>query len=157
MTNIWTRFMDMYSGGGNKEKWSIILIQAPENEAKTIFYNRFGHNPGRVSCTCCGEDYSISYGTLEEITAYDRGCRSIRKKGCNRYDPLPKGISWYLEPGENPPNGYEVDDIWSNNKKGGITVEEYLKKESVLVIYEEDIKPEERVGSIPEQGYTWID
>jgi len=52
--------MDMHSGGDLKEKWQYIYIEAPEEEAKVIFYNRFGHNPNRVTCTCCGKDYSIS-------------------------------------------------------------------------------------------------
>jgi hypothetical protein len=72
---MFTRFMDMHSGGGTKEPpYEYIYIEAPEAEAKVIFYNRFGHNPERVTCTCCGEDYSIdSYETLEDATAYD--CR----------------------------------------------------------------------------------
>ena len=71
----WTRFMDMHSGGGTKEgDCEYIYIEAPEEEAKIIFYNRFGHNPERVSCTCCGDDYSISEKkSLEESTAFDRG------------------------------------------------------------------------------------
>lgn len=55
----WTRFFDMSSGGGSKEPHEVILIEAPEDEAKVIFYNRFGHNPERISCACCGVDYSI--------------------------------------------------------------------------------------------------
>jgi hypothetical protein len=70
----WTQFWDMHSGGGTKEEWSQIYIEAPEEEAVSVFYSMFGHNPHRVSCTCCGPDYSISeYETLEEASAYDRG------------------------------------------------------------------------------------
>jgi hypothetical protein len=69
----WTHFWDMYSGGGKKEPWSHIYIEAPEEEAKVIFYNRFGHSPERVSCTCCGGDYSITeYKTLAQATEYHR-------------------------------------------------------------------------------------
>ena len=70
----WTHFWDMHSGGGCKEApYEHIFIEAPLEEAVRIFYNRFGHNPYRVSCTCCGEDYSVSeYDTLEEATAYHR-------------------------------------------------------------------------------------
>lgn len=77
----WTRFMDMHSGGSTKvviRKQAIeyIYIEAPENEARVIFYNRFGHNPSRVTCTCCGEDYSVSEEqTLELATAFERGCK----------------------------------------------------------------------------------
>ena len=45
---MWTHFWDMHSGGGQKEKFGHCYIEAPENEAKVIFYNRFGHNPERV-------------------------------------------------------------------------------------------------------------
>ena len=74
----WTTFWGMHSGGGLKEPYHYIFIEAPEEEAKIIFYNRFGHSPDRVSCTCCGADYSISESkTLAEATAGHRGCKSI--------------------------------------------------------------------------------
>lgn len=76
---MWTRFMDMNSGGGSKEEWEYIYIEAPEDEAKVIFYNRFGHNPERVTCTCCGRDYSID--SEEKIvdlqSAYEAGCVTL--------------------------------------------------------------------------------
>lgn len=64
---MWTEFMDMHSGGGTKEEpYEYIFIEAPREEAIIIFYNRFGHNPERVTCTCCGDDYSITeYETLK--------------------------------------------------------------------------------------------
>lgn len=69
----WTQFWDMSSGGGQKEPWHYIYIEAPEDEAKRVFFAKFGHDPQRVSCTCCGEDYSISESeTLEEATEYHR-------------------------------------------------------------------------------------
>lgn len=70
----WTLFWDMHSGGGTKEEpYDKIYIEAPAAEARVIFYNRFGHNPERVSCTCCGEDYSIyEEPTLEEASDYHR-------------------------------------------------------------------------------------
>ncbi len=69
----WTQFFDMHSGGGNKEKWENIYIQAPKSHAKIIFNNRFGHDPDRITCECCGEDYSITeYKTLEDAVKYQR-------------------------------------------------------------------------------------
>lgn len=69
----WTHFWDMHSGGGTKETYDQIFIEAPEDEAVSVFYSKFGHSPNRVSCTCCGEDYSISeYESLEAATAYHR-------------------------------------------------------------------------------------
>ena len=90
---MWTRFMDMNSGGGNKEQWSYIFIEAPEKQAKIIFYNRFGHNPERVSCTCCGDDYSISESeSIEQVTAYDRGCEFDSKQ--EKYIERSMGNTW---------------------------------------------------------------
>lgn len=78
---MWTHFWDMCSGGGRKLKWDHIFIEAPRDEAELIFQNRFGRNPNRVTCTCCGPDYSIYDGEdLEEMTAF------YRKK--HRGDPL---------------------------------------------------------------------
>jgi hypothetical protein len=31
-----TKFMDMYSGGRQKERWAYIYIEAPEDKAKII-------------------------------------------------------------------------------------------------------------------------
>ena len=132
---MWTKFMDMHSGGGLKEKWQYIYIEAPEEEAKVIFYNRFGHNPNRVTCTCCGKDYSINeFKTLKDATAYERGCRWDTKT--HKY--------------------IEEQNTHSYSKKH-ITLDEYKKAKDVLFIYKGDIKPEEREGNLPVQRYVWID
>lgn len=133
-TSKWTQFMDMNSGGGKKEKWAYIYIEAPEDEAETIFYNRFGHNPHRVSCTCCGSDYAITESdSLEKATAYERNCR---------YDGDKKD---YVE---------EPDTRYSYKKY--MTLAEYKGKADALFIYAKDIKPEERKGKVPTEGYVWI-
>ena len=136
MKTKWTQFMDMASGGGTKEKnYSYIYIEAPEQEAKVIFYNRFGHSPDRVSCTCCGSDYSITESdSLEEATAYNRGCAYSEK--------LKK---WVDEP-----------DTEKYAKKY-LTLPQYIKDEgdSILIVRADDIKASERVGEVPEQGYVW--
>lgn len=77
---MWTSFWDMHSGGGCKEPpFELIFIEASQKEAEIIFYNRFGHNPNRVSCTCCGHDYSIDEEpTLEKSASYH-----IKSKGLN--------------------------------------------------------------------------
>lgn len=117
----WTHFYDMHSGGGRKEgPYEHIFIESSEDEAITIFYNRFGHNPRRVSCTCCGEDYSISQSDTLHAATY---CE--RTKGLFG---VPKGM----------------------------TVEEYGDREEVLYIPESDIKPEEREGDVPTQGYVYL-
>jgi hypothetical protein len=106
--------MDMHSGGGCKESpYEYIYIEADKNTASIIFYNRFGHNPNRVTCTCCGEDYSISsHEDLLELTEYN--CR-------------------------------------------GISLEEYKQEKDVLFVSVNEIKPKERQGEVPEQGYVWQD
>lgn len=72
---MFTRFMDMHSGGSQKEKFAYCYIEAPEDVARVVFHNRFGHDPENVTCSCCGDDYSIAESeTLEEATAYERNC-----------------------------------------------------------------------------------
>jgi len=133
---MWTQFWDMHSGGGGKEQWTQIFIEASKDEAKVIFYNRFGHNPDRVTCTCCGSDYSITeYETLEQATAYHRGCKFSDEE--NKYI-------------EEPDDSKYVTHQY-------MTLENFLKEKYVLAIFSSEIKPEEQVGDIPEQGYVWID
>ncbi len=90
---MWTRFFDMASGGKEKEDYHSIYIEASKETAKSIFMQRFGHDPDRITCFCCGNDYSITEGTLEDLTACDRGCEWFRGKDGNyRHDP-DSGIS----------------------------------------------------------------
>lgn len=65
--STWTQFFDLCSGGSEKERWGIIYIEAPEDEARVIFYNRFGHSPDRVTCACCGSDYSVYEVPEDEV------------------------------------------------------------------------------------------
>lgn len=143
----WTHFMDMHSGGGAKEKYEHILIEAPEEEARVIFYNRFGHSPDRVTCTCCGEDYSVSESaSLEHATGYDRNCEWDKAKG--KYVEEQKKSSMEIRRAYNTPD---------SNKWGlYMTLKEYLASGAALVIYDKDIKPEERRGEVPTEGYVWI-
>lgn len=141
----WTRFGDMNSGGGRKEDFAILYIEAPEAEAKVIFYKRFGHNPERVSCTCCGQDYTVEESeTLSEATAYDRGCHYDSKAGS------------YVERAAERSYGNKYialeDFIASKERINGI-----FRGETVDFIFATDIKPEDRIGEIPRQGYVWCD
>lgn len=160
---MWTQFWDMHSGGGTKEApYEKIYIEAPEKEAKVIFYNRFGHNPERVTCTCCGDDYSISEEeTLEQLTAYHRNCdyAYFDKNG----KEVPKNEAWVSGKGlkKGYSNGYveraKVYDFDKSYKVEHIPLSDYVKQKDVLVIYAKDIKPNERIGEVPEQGYVWMD
>jgi len=131
---MWTQFWDMHSGGSLKEEQQYIYIEAPEEDAMVIFYNRFGHNPERVTCTCCGEDYSISEEEeLEQITGYHRGCAHDGKK--------------YIE---KPQTRYSLPGKYK-------TLAEYEKQEDVLIIRDSEISPADKCGTVPEQGYVWRD
>src|SRR5688572_7477224 len=133
---MWTQFWDMHSGGGAKEKpFEKIYIEAPADEAKVVFYNRFGHNPERVTCTCCGEDYTVdSHESLARLTGFHRNCRSLetpRDPATGLYkndDPVIKA-SLYLEDGEEPPVGYSVSQRFRSGQYQ--TLEQYLAREDV--------------------------
>lgn len=91
---MWTHFYDMSSGGGHKEPQNHIYIEAPEAEAEIIFQNRLGHNPHRVTCTCCGADYSVSESpTLAEATRYQR--ENYRYVGGQRVEQPEQSLAAY--------------------------------------------------------------
>ena len=140
---MWTHFYDMHSGGRQKEKQAHIYIEArDEEEAKVIFYNRFGHNPERVTCTCCGPDYAIdTEEDLEQLSGYQRGCQCAEYKN-------PDGTCYYryLElPAKDKLSFHDY-----------VTLEEYLESTDILVIPASEINPHECKGSVPDQGYVWI-
>lgn len=123
--------MDMHSGGGSKLDWEYIYIEAPQAEAEVIFQSRFGRNPHRVTCTCCGSDYLINeYESLEKATAYERGCAWEGSGYVERADPKRSYMRYQ-------------------------TLDEYLETKGMLFIKADDIKPEERVGELREEGYVW--
>jgi hypothetical protein len=165
--STWTQFWDMHSGGGQKEeKWSMIYIEAPIDEAKVIFYNRFGHNPERVTCTCCGEDYSISESKwFSQLSGFHRGCRNLvtprdEKTGLfiNQSENEEFQKHHYLEEGEDPPKGFKVEEgSYGSRLHTYLSCDEYSKKEGVLVIRKEEISDDQRRGYVPEQGYVWVD
>ena len=136
----WTQFWDMHSGGGKKERWDRIYIEAPKDEAMVIFYNRFGHNPFRITCTCCGEDYSVSEEeTFAEVSAFHRNCDYEGNKYVERQR---RGI-------------YTPDDMPESAKYK--TTEEYKQDPDILVIPADEIEDDERTGHVPDQGYIWVD
>lgn len=164
----WTHFYDMHSGGSTKEPpWQHIFIEAPEDEAKVIFYNRFEHNPERVTCTCCGDDYVIYEGeTLQRLTAFHRNCQHgwLRPDGSEfigdprelvepdalvTYKPV-YAAGWSETYFERP----DPERLWAGEY---LTLEAYLAQPDVLVIRADEIKADERAGSVPEQGYVWVE
>lgn len=152
----WTLFWDMHSGGGTKEgDYNEIYIEAPEEEAKVIFYNRFGHNPERVSCTCCGDDYSISESeSLEQASAYLRNCAYVYRRPDGSI--CEQAEAWAIGKGLLPKYKAAYEET-SGNLGKHISLKEYVKQKTVLVIRAKDIKASERKGEVPEQGYVWKD
>ena len=70
-----TRFMDMHSGGKLKTPYTHIYINEPLEKAKQVFKETFQRDTNNITCKCCGEDFvHEEYDSLEEATAYDRGC-----------------------------------------------------------------------------------
>lgn len=137
----WTRFMDMHSGGGQKEKWSKIYIQASEEEAKVIFYNKFGHDPDRVTCTCCGEDYSISEEKdLQQASGYDRGCNFKQNK-------------YVEEPCKDRVDRFTSFKTFLQTRQ----YNDYGTLKEVLLVFKSDIKPSDREGEVHHSGYIWVD
>lgn len=148
----WTHFMDMHSGGQCKEKWQHIFIQAPEEEAITIFYNRFGHNPHRVTCTCCGEDYSITESkNLQQATAYNRECNYDQKTG--KYTEADNQT--YVKYGGKVRTYMPFTEFLKTGRLRPDKGDE--EREVAKIIFKWEIKPEERAGDVPEQGYVWQD
>lgn len=125
---MWTCFIDMHSGGGTKVKpYDFIYINAPEDEAKTIFENQFARDPENVTCNCCGQDYSIdSDEDLARLTAFHRNCAYLYFG--------PDGSEWPER--EARKAGYQGRYVEKWNGKYGKyqTLEEYKTKESVCFL-----------------------
>jgi hypothetical protein len=148
---VWVHVNDMHSGGGTKEDFEGVYIECEsEEQAAVIFYNRFGHSPHRVSCTCCGADYSIyDEGTdLMRATGFARGCRIINS-------PEGDHVNRLIEPEDEIPEGWTLDPYQS--RASYMTMEAYAAKEDILILRDEDIDPEHKTGSVPRQGYVWAE
>jgi hypothetical protein len=140
---VWTHFWDMHSGGPQKLEWAHIFIEAPEEEAKSVFYSRFGRNPERVSCTCCGEDYSISeFEDLQQATAFHRGCRFDTETGKYGEKSGPKKHTFYTF--------IPFEDFLKNPM-----FKDCGEKNSVLLIYKDSISKGQRSAKVPQEGYVW--
>lgn len=115
----WTHFWDMHSGGSEKLDWSHIFIEAPQEQARKMFMEAFGRDPENVTCNCCGDDYSVTEGTLQDMTGFHRHLRYTSP--LSAYDGSWQGASTeeriaanrvarYLEPGEPVPEGWTVSE-----------------------------------------------
>ncbi len=64
---MWTEFRDLLSGGYQKTPYMFIWIEAPQNEAESIFYSRFGEAADDIACVCCGSNFGVTeYPDLNE-------------------------------------------------------------------------------------------
>lgn len=116
---VWTRFMDMNSGGWPKLDWTSIYIEAPEDIARAIFRARFHRDPDYVTCNCCGQDYSVSESaTLEQASGHDRNCDHDNTGYVER--PRYAELQYY-------------------------TVEEYSHDPRALILYAADLTPIEQL------------
>lgn len=154
----WTQFMDMHSGGGQKLEWQYIYIEAPKKEAISVFYSKFNRNPNRVTCTCCGDDYSLTEsGSLLEATAYNRGCDYgwFNKAG----KEVPRDEAWVSGKGTTPGCTSKYVERKSKEKwaKPYVPFADYLKDKEVHFIYAKDIKKHERLCDVADEGYVWQD
>lgn len=162
----WTQFRDMHSGGDTKcLPYENIFIQAPEKEAVSVFYSRFKRSPKRVTCTCCGQDFSIlEYPSLKQATGFERNCTPLETPRdpitgrFNNDDPI-LIANYYLDPGEEPPVGYSLAGGWpySSYRLGRQwqSLEEYIIRPDVFVLTADDISEHERHLHVPEEGYVW--
>lgn len=156
---MWTRFMDMHSGGGQKLKWAYIYIEAAEEEARSVFYAKFGRNPARVTCTCCGEDYvTSSEESLQQLTAYDRKCCYVYENAAG------KRIVWsdYVNHADKKTfKGRWIEFQGTDalrqtpSSEPAMSLEEYFAQESVLKVPAAEISDEERKADVPEEGFVW--
>jgi len=160
----WTRFNDMHSGGGTKVNgYEKIYIEAPIEAAKSVFYNRFERNPERVTCTCCGPDYTIDeYPSLQQATGHERNCRVLKtpKDELGRYmNDLPElKENYYLEPDEEPPEGFQVKSTPSwKSRREHVELSEFIQQDDVLVIRATEIDDSEKDENVPKEGYVWVD
>jgi len=152
----WTRFMDMHSGGSLKEDPAqYIYIEAPESEARAVFYSKFGHSPDRVTCTCCGEDYSVDEApTFARACAFDRGCRWVSDERRNKDGSLVTPGGGHYEDNPVPADAEGLERFKVGKYQ---TVEQYKARPDVLVIPASEIKPEWRTADVPRQGFVWQD
>jgi hypothetical protein len=155
---MWTQFMDMHSGGGRKLDWEYIYIEAPQAEAEIVFYNRFGRNPHRVTCTCCGNDYSLSSEeSLAQLTGYERGCKYVYELPDGRVLDDDDWRNLSLEDRRAISSRGKYIEQQGREYRPHQSIEDYMKRDDVTFIPASHIKPEERHGSLPEQGYVWVD
>jgi hypothetical protein len=86
---MWTMFMDMHSGGGQKTKYEYVYIKGTEEEAKRTFEKVLGRDPDHASCPCCGSDFgAIEYTSLTTAAKDNKLPRETVQEHLHRKDVL---------------------------------------------------------------------
>lgn len=68
---MWTKFIDMATGGYQKTDYAQIFLELSENEARKYFKDKFGIDPENVTCDCCGSDFEVDEMGEEPIESGD--------------------------------------------------------------------------------------
>ena len=100
----WTWFHDMGTGPGFDWKvrgFQDIILQAPLEQAVSIFSQLFSRDPWKRSCGCCGSDYNIYEIDEEERENLNGmestlilGVKSLYKLGYVVYKKVPYVRLW---------------------------------------------------------------
>lgn len=65
---MWTEFIDARSGGYQKTPFEYIWIEAPKDEACSVFECRFGERPDAIACPCCGSNFYVTeYEVFDDV------------------------------------------------------------------------------------------
>lgn len=161
-TKNWAQFWDMHSGGGTKvPPFEKIYVQLPDGaDPVVVFQNLFGRNPNRVTCTCCGEDYSIDSGdSLRQLTGYQRGCACDAGRYIERGKLL--GPSHKYRLGVTTVDGQVVEGRVSAIPTEPVYSEivllsDYVLRPNVLVVYLDELPDDVVRGTPHEEGYHWM-
>lgn len=112
-SGTWTIFEDAYADGKLKFKdYEWIIVEGSEETALPLFMKMTKVDPKRVTCTCCGQHFSIrEYDSVFQATGFQRSCQ---------YD---KELKSYVE---------QEDDFVIAHYK---TLETFLEEDNVLIIF----------------------
>ena len=90
---------------------------------------------------------------MRGLTGFDRGAAHIVRKD-GKWDPDDPVLTEkrYYEKGEKPPEGYKLEHRYGEYE----TLEQYCKREDVLIITASEIDPKMVKGELEEQGYIWV-
>jgi hypothetical protein len=119
-----------------------------------VFYAVFGRNPNRVTCTCCGEDYSISgYADLAQATGYERHCEYVYR---DAHGTEVGGEKAWQRDGLTGSYEDRMQTKYNSERRPSIPLDLYLTSGECKVVYANEITPEMLGVEPPEQGYVWV-